>query len=294
MADHSPSFLQTLSSMLENLVRTAAPSVVSVLSQRAQSSGFSWGSGLIVAAESALSDDGEISIVARDGTTGEAQLVGRDPTTDIALLRVERTDLPYAFAPVENPTTGTLALVVGAREGGPTASLGAVSFVGPKWRSLRGGLIDARIELDATLRRSSEGGLALDANGRAFGMVVFGPRRRALVIPMATIDRVAELLAAKGRVARGYLGLGLQPVKLESGGMGAMAISVDPKGPGASAGVRQGDVIIAWDGEAIRGVHHLMRSLGPDRVGSSVNLSLLRAGEPLELKLTIGERPESQ
>jgi S1-C subfamily serine protease len=294
MADHSPSFLQTLSSTLENLVRTAAPSVVSVLSQRAQSSGFSWGSGLIVAAESALSDDGEISIVARDGTTGEAQLVGRDPTTDIALLRVERTDLPYAFAPVENPTTGALALVVGAREGGPTASLGAVSFVGPKWRSLRGGLIDARIELDATLRRSSEGGLALDANGRAFGMVVFGPRRRALVIPMATIDRVAELLAAKGRVARGYLGLGLQPVKLESGGMGAMAISVDPKGPGASAGVRQGDVIIAWDGEAIRGVHHLMRSLGPDRVGSSVNLSLLRAGEPLELKLTIGERPESQ
>ena len=81
-------------------------------------------------------------------------------------------------------------------------------------------------------------------------MAVFGPRRRTLVIPFSTINRVADVLAAKGRVARGYLGLGLQPVKLETGGTGIMAMSVDPKGPGAAAGVRQGDVIVAWNGEA--------------------------------------------
>ena len=295
MSDHSPSSpLQTLSAALADLARAASPSVVSVLSQRARSSGFSWRSGLIVAAESALADDGEISIVAHDRVSSAARLVGRDPTTDVALLRVERTDLGQAPAPAQNPAAGELALVVGAREGGPVASLGAVSFVGPQWRSLRGGLIEARIELDARLRPSSEGGLALDAHSRAFGMAVFGPRRRTLVIPMATIDRVAQLLATKGRIARGYLGLRLQPVKLDAGGMGAMAISVDASGPGAAAGVRQGDVIVGWDGEAIRGVHHLMRSLGPDSVGSTVNLSLLRAGEPLEIKLTIGERPESQ
>ena len=90
----------------------------------------------------------------------------------------------------------------------------------------------------------------------------------------ATIDRVAATLVAKGRIARGYLGLGLQPVKLEGGGVGLMAISVDAKGPGAAAGVKQGDVIVAWNGEPLRGVHHLMRLLGPDSVGATVKLSL--------------------
>jgi S1-C subfamily serine protease len=169
-----------------------------------------------------------------------------------------------------------------------------VSFVGPQWRSLRGGLIDARIELDATLARASEGGLALDASGQTLGMAVFGPRRRTLVIPTATIDRVADVLATKGRIVRGYLGLGLQPVKLDDGGIGAIAISVDARGPGAAAGVRQGDIIVAWNGEPIRGVHQLVRALGPDSVGASVRLTLRRGGEPIETTLTIGERPESQ
>ena len=109
----------------------------------------------------------------------------------------------------------------------------------------------------------------------------------------ATIDRVAAALVAKGRIARGYLGLGLQAVKLEAGGVGLMAISVDAKGPGAAAGVKQGDVIVAWNGEALRGVPHLMRLLGPDSVGATVKLSLKRAGEPVELELKIGERPQA-
>jgi S1-C subfamily serine protease len=90
------------------------------------------------------------------------------------------------------------------------------------------------------------------------------------------------------------LGLGLQPVKLEAGGVGLMALSVDPKGPGAAAGVRQGDVIVAWNGEPLRGVHHMMRALGPDSVGTAVKLSLRRGGEPFEVTLTVGERPQAQ
>jgi S1-C subfamily serine protease len=295
MSDHpAPSPLHAFSTALADLVRAAAPSVVSVQSERARSTGFSWRPGLIVAAENALPEDGEVSIVAHDGTSNAADIVGRDPSSDVALLRVKRTDLPKAPAPAESPAAGALAVVVGAREGASSVALGLVSFVGPQWRSLRGGVIDARIELDAALARSSEGGLALDANGRAFGMAVFGPRRRTLVIPSATIDRVAELLATKGRIARGYLGLGLQPVKLDAGGIGAMAISVDAKGPGAAAGVRQGDIIVAWNGEPIRGVQHLVRALGPDSVGLNVRLTLRRAGEPVETTLTIGERPESR
>ena len=73
-----------------------------------------------------------------------------------------------------------------------------------------------------------------------------------------------------------------------------MAISVDAKGPGAAAGVRQGDIIVTWNGEPVHGVHQLVRALGPDSVGASVKLTLRRAGEPIETTLTIGERPESQ
>jgi S1-C subfamily serine protease len=296
MPDKSASsLLVALSAEFAGLLRDVAPSLVSIQSARARSTGFSWRPGLIVAAENALPDDGELSIVAHDGASSPAQIVGRDPSTDVALLRIGRTDLPNAPSAAAAPTAGALAFVAGAREGAANAALGVVSFVGPQWRSLRGGLIDARIELDATLARASEGGLTLDASGHALGMAVFGPRRRTLVIPMTTVDRVADVLATKGRIARGYLGLGLQPVKLDDeGGTGAMAISVDAKGPGAAAGVRQGDIIVAWNGEAVRGVHQLVRALGPESIGASVRLTLRRGGEPIETTLTIGERPESQ
>jgi S1-C subfamily serine protease len=288
------SALLALSTGLAALVRDVGPSLVSIQSARSRLTGFSWRPGLIVAAENALPDDDEPSIVAHDGASTPARVVGRDPSTDVALLRLERNDLPRAPSAAGAPTTGALAVVAGAREGAAAAAMGVVSFAGPQWRSLRGGLIDARIELDAALARSSEGGLALDASGQALGMAVFGPRRRTLVIPMTTINRVADVLAIKGRIARGYLGLSLQPVKLDAGGIGAMATSVDPKGPGAAAGVRQGDIIVAWDGATIRGVHQLVRALGPDSVGASVKLTLSRGGEPIETTLMIGERPESQ
>jgi S1-C subfamily serine protease len=290
----APSALITLSAGLAALVRDVAPNLVSIQSARSRLSGFSWRPGLIVAAENALPDDDEHLVVAHDGASTPARVMGRDPSTDVALLRLERNDLPRAPSAAGVPAVGALAVVAGARERAAAAALGVVSFAGPQWRSLRGGLIDARIELDAALARSSEGGLALDASGQALGMAVFGPRRRTLVIPMATIDRVADVLATKGRIARGYLGLSLQPVKLDAGGTGAMATSVDPKGPGAAGGVRQGDIIVAWDGEPIRGVHQLVRALGPDSVGASVKLTLRRGGEPIETALTIGERPESQ
>src|SRR5277367_3434890 len=185
MSDQSASsLLLTLSADLAGLVRDVAPSLVSIQSARARSTGFSWRPGLIVAAENALAEEGEHSIGAHDGASSPAQIVGRDPSTDVALLRIERTDLPKAPSAAAAPAAGALSFVAGAREGAANAELGVVSFVGPQWRSLRGGLIDARIELDATLARASEGGLALDASGKALGMAVFGPRRRTLVIPM--------------------------------------------------------------------------------------------------------------
>ncbi|WP_316236657.1 S1C family serine protease [Bradyrhizobium sp. SZCCHNR1015] len=283
------STLSSLSSALSTTVAAVAPSLVSVHSHRLRASGFVWKSGLIVTADEALADEGDVTIVFADGTTRPAGMAGRDHTTDIALLRFDGG----AAAPVklsgEVPALGSLAVIAAADQGAPVAALAMVSKSAGPWRSLRGGDIDARIELDTRLRHSSEGGLVLDAAGHAIGMAVRGPRR-TLVIPATTIERVAGKLETHGRIARGYLGAGLQPVRLDDG-FGAMIMSLDKSGPAAAAGLRQGDVITALNKEPFRGMRAMMRELGPDSVGAVVEVAALRAGEPVQFALTIGERP---
>jgi S1-C subfamily serine protease len=291
MTDSPANPLAAISSSLAEIVARTSPAIVSVHSHRSRASGLVWKPGLVVTADEALAEEGEVTIRLADGTEHAATIAGRDHTTDIALLRFEAKNIaPITLSPIV-PPLGSLAVVVAAEGGVPSASLGMVSLVGERWRSLRGGDIDARVELDVLLRRSHEGGVALDASGRAFGMAVLGPRR-VLTIPAATIERVAARLESHGRIARGYLGLGLQPVRLDDG-VGAMVMSVDKQGPAASAGIRQGDVIVAINSEKITGVRALVRSLGPDSVGSTVDLAVQRAGTPVNVKLVIGERPEA-
>jgi S1-C subfamily serine protease len=282
--------LASFSSAIAGLAAGAAPAIVSVHSRRSRASGFVWKPGFVVTADETSADEGEVAIQLADGTTRPATIAGRDHTTDIALLKADTAGLTPAKFMTAVPALGSLALVVAAQRGHPAAGLGIVSLAAGGWRSLRGGEIDARIELDVRLPYSHQGGLALDPSGEAIGMAVLGPRR-VLVIPAATISRVAPKLETHGRIARGYLGVGLQPVKLDEG-IGAMVMSVDKSGPSAAAGIRQGDVIVAWNDAPLSGVRALVRSLGPESVGTTVDLAIRRGGEPVKLKVTIGERPE--
>ncbi|BAM90208.1 serine protease [Bradyrhizobium oligotrophicum S58] len=281
--------LSALSSALAATAAAAAPSLVSVHSHRSRASGFVWKSDLVVTADEALADEGEVIIAFADGTTRPATIAGRDHTTDVALLRFDGRDVSSTPLARDVPPLGSLAIIVAADQGTPVAALAMVSKSAGPWRSLRGGDIDARIELDTGLRRSSEGSLVLDASGRAVGMAVRGPGR-TLVIPAATIERVASKLETHGRIARGYLGAGLQPVKLDEG-VGAMVMSLDKNGPAAAAGLRQGDVITALNNAPFSSMRGLMRELGPDSVGAVVDVAALRGGEPMRVALTIGERP---
>jgi S1-C subfamily serine protease len=283
--------VQELSAAFARLVGIAAPSIVAVKSAHSRLSGFFWRPELIVTAEEPLSEEGDLTVTLSSGESVAARLVGRDHTTDIAVLRIDRSDLPPIPLETQVVPIGALALAVGAEDGAPTAALGVVSrSVGPWW-SLRGGEINARIELDLRMRQSAEGGLAIDAAGRAIGMTVFGPRRRVLIIPSATIERVAARLEKHGHIPRGYLGIGFQLVAIEGGGRGVMVMNVEPQGPGAKAGVHQGDIIVTWKGEPIRHVRSILRALGPDSVGQTVTLGLRRGGETKNVALTIGERP---
>lgn len=283
--------LQELSAALEGIVAGLASSLVSVASHRMRASGFVWRAGLIVTSDEGLAEEGEVRLTLPGGEDIAAQLAGRDPSTAVALLRVERTDLrPVAMA-ATIPATGALALALGAERGAPTAALGVVSVSSGPWQSMRGGEIDARLEIGCRLPRGAEGGLAVDAAGQPFGMTVLGPRGRVLVIPSVTIGRVAARLERHGRIPRGYLGLGLQPITIDGGGAGVMVMSVDPKGPGAAADIRQGDVVTSVDGKPVGRLQPLLGSLGPDSVGKLLAIELRRGGQTLQTKLEVGERP---
>jgi S1-C subfamily serine protease len=285
--------LASLSSAIAATAAAVAPAIVSVQSRRSRSSGFLWKSGLVVTAEEVLPDDGDFTVRLSDGAVVSANVAGRDHTTDIALLRLDGRNLaPAKLTPVV-PPFGSLALVVATDREQPAAALGLVSVSGERWRSLRGGDIDARIELDVRLRHDHQGGLVLNAAGEAIGMAVRGARRRVLVIPAATIDRVAPTLERRGRIPRGYLGLALQPVRLEGDDVGAMVMSVDPAGPSAAAGLRQGDIIVGRNGDKLTGVRALLRTLGPDSIGSVTEFAVTRGGDPLQVKVTVAERPET-
>jgi S1-C subfamily serine protease len=285
-----PTPLTGFSDALAAIVAAGAPAVVAVNTGNSRSSGFVWRAGLIVTADDALGE-GDVTVVFGDGREAAATVAGRDPSTDIALLRVDTgsaTPRPIRTSPV---ATGSLVVVLGAEDTVPLAALGLAARVAGAWQSQRGGEIDARIDLSVDLRRRAEGGLVLDPAGDVVGMAVFGPRQRVLVIPAATVDRVAMRLSQDGRIARGYLGISLQSVATGDGRSGIMVMSTDPEGPATKADVHQGDIIVGWDGEAVSDARSLVRRLGPDSVGRTVQLDIVRAGKPGRAAVTIAEKP---
>jgi S1-C subfamily serine protease len=127
---------------------------------------------------------------------------------------------------------------------------------------------------------------------------VFGPRRRVLAIPAATIARVVPALKEKGHIARGYLGVALQRVAVPAADgaearRGAMVVTLDPAGPAKTAGILQGDIIVALGGTAVTGLRSLYQQLGPDTVGQKKAVELIRAGARTTLDVTVAERPQA-
>ena len=219
-----------------------------------------------------------------------ATLAGRDPGTDVALLRAETGPVPPPVAaPPEALATGHLVLAVGRGEYGPLVAFGATAQVGGPWRSMRGGRLERRIQLGLRLDPVAEGGAVIDHAGRLVGMAVPGPRRRALAIPAETIARSVEQLRTRGRVARGYLGLAMQPVRAAEV-RGLIVVGVDPRARRAWPALLLGDVLAAWDGAPLGSVREMLARLDPDSVGAEVTLDLIRAGLPKRISVRIGER----
>jgi len=289
--------LEQFSTALADRVAGVAPSVVAIGTGRRHVSGILWRPDVVVTSAQELPDRADFNL-RRAGAEFTARLAGRDPGTNVALLRLAQpieATLPQAAS--TPPRVGAFALLVGADDAGaPTGRLAMVHATGPEWHSQAGGRIDALLRLDVRLG-VDEGGPVLDAGG-LLGMSTAGPRRRALVIPAATIERVLGPLLAEGRIARGWLGVGLQPVMVpdslrEAAGResGMMVVSLADGGPAAAAGVLPGDIMLDLDGTPVRRARALAAAMGPEQIGQSVALRLLRAGALQTLSVVIAARP---
>ena len=283
--------LSAFSDAIADIAAAAAPATASFAThQHRSATAFHWRGGYFITAEEAVEAGEEIELTLTAGETVKAELVGRDPSTGVALLKPAGSASAPPLAKADAVRPGSLAITVGNSEGAALAVFGTVGEVGPAWRSMRGGTIDRRINLAVNAGTRFEGGPVLDAKGALIGMLLFGPRRRALVMPYETIERAVATLREKGHVARGYLGAGLHPVR-NGDTHGAMVMSLDDSGPAKAAGLHLGDIIVSWNGEAVHGPRELIRKLGPDSAGASVTLGVVRGGERRDFTVTIGEKP---
>jgi S1-C subfamily serine protease len=285
--------LAALSNEIAAAVELAGRNVVAVHARpRFSSSGVFWRPGAIVTAEHTVRREEEITVTLPDGATVPAALAGTDPGTDLAVLKIDVT----THAPggtTTAPAPGTLALTIGRSEdSGVNATLGMISARSGEWRTWRGGRLDHYIRLDLTLYPGSDGGAVVNTNGETIGIATSALSRIAgLAIPAVTVDRVVDEIMARGRVTRGYLGVGLQPVELPDHQKGLIVLSVEPAGPAAGAGILIGDILVKLGGKPVQDTDDIQLVLERHAVGGKVEVEVLRGGESRRIDVVVGERP---
>lgn len=291
-----------LSEQMANAVEAAAASVLTVHGARPVS-GTVVGPDRVLTAAHVLPAD-EVTLRTPDGREVTGTVAGRDPSSDLALLRVAGLGLP-ALAAGGGVRVGELLLAVGRPPHGIQATLGLLERAAPERGWLPSG---------AAPFRGVSGGALVDARGGLVGVLNAGIRRGTLLaVPAARALHVADLLASTGRVPRGFLGVATQPVHFPemgeeaqqdrpgrrgrwggrmgtgAGRVGLTAVQIEDGSPAQQAGLRVGDVLLAFDGENIRHPRELLDRVR-ERAGQGIVLRVLRGGEESDVAVTLGER----
>ena len=289
--------LAALSDALMEVVAAASPYVAGLdWGGRGGISAILWRPGVLVTSEQSLPDAERYTAVLPGGARVTATMAGRDAATNVAVLRVAAEAATLTVS--EPGAVGALVVAVGSDgAGGATARMGGIEVLGPAWESQRGGRIDRLIRIGVKLAFSDEGGPVLDANGGVLGMSTFGPCRGVMVIPAATVERTIDPLLRQGRMARGWLGVGLHEVALppdiaqRAGATGGLMVVSFAEAAPAAGVLLPGDILTAVAGKAVASVRALARLLGPDSVGCPLELTLVRGGALTNVVITIGGRP---
>ncbi|CEA00805.1 peptidase S1 and S6 chymotrypsin/Hap [Pseudomonas saudimassiliensis] len=260
--------------------------------------------GYLLTNNHVVADADEILIALRDGREAIAKLIGTDPETDLAVLKIDLPDLPAAtITPEEQPATGDVVMAIGNPFGlGQTVTMGIISATGRNQLGLN--TYEDFIQTDAAINQGNSGGALIDAHGRLIGIntAIFsqsgGSQGIGFAIPAHLAVDVMEEIIERGRVIRGWLGVEVQPLTsdlAESFGLvqteGIVVSGLYRNGPAWSAGLRPGDVILRIDDKAIVHGRHAMNQVARAKPGSTVELEVLRNGEPMSFTAEVGVRP---
>ena len=305
--------LDAYSRAVIDVVRSAGPAVVGVRPGDRSSDGeftpHGHGSGVFITPDGyALTNDhvvgraSELRVMLPDGRELHARLVGRDPATDLALLRADGSALPFVRLETARPIhPGQLAVAIGNPLGfDSSVTAGVVSATGRSLRGQNGRLIESVIQHTAPLNPGNSGGPLLDSQGGMIGVntaIIAYAQGLGFAVPATTADWVVSQLLTHGRVVRARLGLGgrTRPIDRRLArilglvqGSVVEVLSVAQRSPAERAGLRVGDWILALDGKPTSSIDALLRLLGPDQVGRTASLALVRGRE----RLTIEVAPE--
>jgi S1-C subfamily serine protease len=266
---------------------------------------------LILTNSHVVHDAARIAVTLADGRHMPATLIGEDPASDLAVIRLERPQFdepgPVAaeLGDSQKLRVGQIAIAIGAPYGfQSTVTAGVVSALGRSLRSYSGRLIDDVIQTDAALNPGNSGGPLVDSAGRVIGVntaTILPAQGICFAIGINTAKFVASRLLRDGRIRRSFVGISGQTVPLHRRIVrfydlpketGALVQSVEENSPAKRAGLRDGDVIVALESQAVAGVDDLHRLLTEVRVGMSCSLTVLRWTEKLELKVVPEEARE--
>jgi serine protease Do len=273
----------------------------------------SLGSGFIISADGVIVTNNHviesadtIEVILQSGAQLDATVVGRDPATDIAVLRVHaRGPLPYVnFGDSDGARVGELVLAIGNPFGfGGSVSAGIVSA---RNRNIEAGRYDDFIQTDAAINRGNSGGPLFDLDGDVIGVntAIVSPTGASVGVGFATPSAIVRPVVAQllryGETRRGYLGVRLSNLSDDEArragvadGRGAVITRVTPGGPAAIAGLRQGDVIVAFGGRAANDSRALTRMVGEAQIGASVPVDIMRDGRRQRITVSIARLEES-
>jgi len=244
-----------------------------------------------------------ITVTLSDRREYKAKLIGRDQLTDMALLKIDATDLPYVkFGNSQDVRVGDWAIAIGNPFGlGGTVTAGIVSAL---HRNIGSGQYDRYIQTDASINQGNSGGPLFDLEGNVIGVntAIFSPTGGnvglGFSIPAELAYPVIQQLRASGTVKRGYLGIGIQPLSTDiAAGLGLpkdkgeIVASVEPSGPAARAGIRQGDVILRINNNDVTYDNTLSYIVANTPVGTNVPIELIRDGQRRTVTASIVQRP---
>jgi serine protease Do len=263
-------------------------------------------SGYVVTNNHVIGDAGKVAVILQDNRKYDAKIVGRDSRTDIAVLKIDAgKPLPYVtFGDSSAAQIGDWVMAVGNPFGlGGTVTAGIISARG---RDIHSGSFDDFLQIDAPINRGNSGGPTFNLSGQVIGIntAIYSPNGGSVgigfAIPSNAAIPVVMQLEQHGKVTRGWLGVqiqGVTPAIAANLGLpndnGALIALVTPNSPGAKAGLKQGDVILAFDGHPIRQLHDLPRLVAAAAPNSQANLSVWRDGHRIEVQAKLGEFPNT-